>query len=148
MIIRLSLRRTILPTVFSLLIALPALFVLGRSFTPIPPRVFTWTDWQVRQARAAYAAELTSLQYDAESLAALVDAPMPDPVQAQIMAGQISSRWQVGLPALSERRAALVTAAQAVSDWAVGATPREPAQQAVQVAMQSLEEADRGLGAR
>ncbi len=148
MIIRLSLRRTILPIMISLLIALPALILLGRAFTAIPPRPVTWTDWQVRQARAAYAAELTNLQRDADSLAALLNAPTPDPVQAQIIAEQINSRWQVGLPALSERRTALVTAAQAVSDWAVGATPREPAQQAVQAAVQSIEEADRGLGAR
>ena len=148
MIIRLSLRRTILPIVISLLIALPALIVLGRAFTPIPPRPVTWTDWQVRQARAVYTAELTSLRRDAEALAALVNAPTPDPVQAQIMAEQISSRWQSGLPALSERRSVLVSAAQAVSDWAVGATPREPAEQAVQAALQSLEEADNGLGAR
>jgi hypothetical protein len=102
----------------------------------------------VRQARAAYIAELTSLHRDAESLAALLNAPTPDPVQAQIVADQISSRWQSGLTALSERRSVLVTAAQAVSDWAMGATPREPAEQAVQAALQSLEEADHGLGAR
>lgn len=148
MIIRLSLRRTILPIAISLLIAFPTLVVLGRAFTPLPPRPVTWTDWQVRQARAAYTTELTSLRRDVEALAALVNAPTPDPVQAQIVADQISSRWQSGLPALSERRSALMTAAQAVGDWAVGATPREPAQQAVQAAVQSLEEADHGLGAR
>ena len=148
MIIRLSLRRTILPIAISLLIALPTLVVLGRAFTPSPARPFTWTDWQVRQARAAYTTELTSLQRDAESLAALLNAPTPDPVQAQVVAEQISGRWQSGLSALSERRSVLITAAQAVSDWAVGATPREPAQQAVQAALQSLEEADHGLGAR
>ena len=38
MIIRLSLRRTILPLAIGLLIALPALVVLGRSFTPSPKR--------------------------------------------------------------------------------------------------------------
>ena len=148
MIIRLSLRRTLIPLAIILLLALPALVIVGRTFTPLPPRPFTWTDWQVRQARLAYTAELTSLQRDAEALAALLNAPTPDPVQAQIVAEQISSRWQSGLSALSERRSALATAAQAVSDWAIGATPREPAQQAVQAAVQSLEEADHGLGAR
>ena len=148
MIIRLSLRRTLIPLALIIILALPALLILGRAFTPIPPRPVTWTDWQVRQARAAYIAELTSLQRDAEALAALLNAPTSDPVQAQIVADQISSRWQAGLPALSERRSVLVSAAQAVSDWAVGATPREPAQQAVQAALQSLEEADHGLGAR
>ena len=148
MIIRLSLRRTLIPLSIILLLALPALVIVGRTFTPIPPRPFTWTDWQVRQARSAYTAELINLQRDAEALAALLNAPTPDPVQAQIVAEQIGSRWQSGLPALSERRSALATAAQAVSDWAIGATPREPAQQAVQAAVQSLEEADHGLGAR
>lgn len=148
MIIRLSLRRHLLPLAISLLIALPTLVVLGRAFTPMPPRPVTWTDWQVRQARAAYTTELTRLQRDAEALAALLNAPAPDPVQAQIVAEQISGRWQAGLPALSERRSALIIAAQAVSDWAVGATPREPAQQAVQAALRSLAEAEHGLGAR
>jgi hypothetical protein len=148
MIIRLSLRRTLIPLAIIMLLALPALLILGRAFTPIPPRPFTWTDWQVRQARAAYAAELASLRRDAEALAALVNSPTPDPVQTQIVAEQISSRWQAGLSALSERRSVLVTAAQAVSDWAVGATPAEPARQAVQAALRSLEEADDGLGAR
>ena len=148
MIIRLSLRRTLIPLALIIILALPALLILGRAVTPIPPRPVTWTDWQVRQARAAYIAELTSLDRDAESLAALLNAPTPDPVQAQIVADQISSRWQAGLPTLSERRSVLVSAAQAVSDWAVGATLREPAEQAVQAALQSLEEADHGLGAR
>lgn len=148
MIIRLSLRRTLIPVALISILALPALLIVGRAFTPIPPRPVTWTDWQVRQARAAYIAELTSLHRDAESLAALLNAPTPDPVQAQIVAEQISNHWQSGLTALSERRSVLVSAAQAVSDWAVGATPREPAQQAVQAALQSLEEADHGLGAR
>lgn len=148
MIIRLSLRRTLIPLALIIILALPALLMLGRAFTPIPPRPITWTDWQVRQARAAYIAELTSLQRDAESLAALLNAPTSDAVQAQIVAEQIGGRWQAGLPALSERRSVLVSAAQAVSDWAVGATPREPAEQAVQAALQSLEEADHGLGAR
>jgi len=148
MIIRLSLRRTILPLAIGLLIALPVLVVLGRAFTPAPPRVVTWTDWQVRQAHAAYTAELSNLRRDAEALAALLNAPTPDPVQAQIVAEQIAARWQAGLSALVERRAVLMAAAQAVSDWAVGATPFDPAQQAVQAALRSLEEADDGLGAR
>ena len=90
-----------------------------------------------------YAApQSTTIQTPPELAAELVK------VQAQIVAEQISGRWQSGLPALSERRSALMIAAQALSDWAVGATPREPAQQAVQAALQSLEEADHGLGAR
>ena len=150
MIIRLSLRRVILPLVGALLIVTPALILLGRAFTPTTPplRVFTWTDWQVRQARDAYAAELADLRRDATVLADLLNADVPDPVQAQLVANQIALRWRQGQPALSVRRDGLITAAQAVSDWAVGALPRETARQVVAEQLAALAEVERGLESR
>ena len=146
MIIRLSLRRVILPLVGALLILMPALILLGRAFTPaIPPRIFTWTDWQVRQARTAYTSELTDLRRDATVLADLLNAAVPDPVQGQLVADQMLIRWRQGQPALSVRRDGLIAAAQAVSDWAVGALPRETARQVVAEQLAALAEVERGL---
>ena len=148
MIIRLSLRRLILPLVGTLLILTPALILLGRALTPTPARIVTWTDWQVRQARDAYAAELADLRRDAAVLADLLNADVPDPVQAQLVANQIALRWRQGQPALSVRRDGLITAAQAVSDWAVGALPRETARQVVAEQLAALAEVERGLESR
>ena len=145
MIIRLSLRRVILPFVGALLILMPALILLGRAFTPVPPRVFTWTDWQVKQARATYTSELTDLRRDASALADLLNAAVPDPVQAQLVADQLLIRWRQGQPALSVRRDGLIAAAQAVSDWAVGALPRETARLVVAEQLAALAEVERGL---
>ena len=146
MIIRLSLRRLILPIVGALLILMPALILLGRAFTPVPSRIFTWTDWQVRQARDAYAAELAALRRDAAVLADLLNADVPDPVQAQLVANQIALCWRQGQPALSVRRDGVITAAQAVSDWAVGALPRETARPIVAEQLAALAEVEHGLG--
>ena len=145
MIIRLSLRRVILPLVVTLLILTPALILLGRAFTPVPSRVFTWTDWQVRQARAAYTSELSDLRRDATVLAELLNAAVPDPVQGQLVADQLLIRWRQGQPALSARREGVIAAAQAVSDWAVGALPRETARQVVAEQLTALAEVERGL---
>ena len=145
MIIRLSLRRVILPLVGMLLILTPALILLGRAFTLTPPCIFTWTDWQVRQARAAYASELTDLRRDATVLADLLNAAVPDPVQGQLVADQLLIRWRQGQPALSIRRDGLIVAAQAVSDWAMGALPRETAWQVVAEQLAALADVERGL---
>ncbi len=148
MIIRLSLRRLILPLVGAVLILLPALILLGRAFTPTPARIVIWTDWQVRQARAAYASELADLRRDATALADLLNAAVPDPVQGQLVADQLLIRWRQGQPALAVRREGLIAAAQAVSDWAVGALPRETARQCVVEQLAALAEVERGLGAK
>ena len=145
MIIRLSLRRVILPLVGALLILTPALILLGRAFTLTPPRIFTWTDWQVRQAREAYASELTDLRRDATVLAELLNAAVPDPVQGQLVSDQMLIHWRQGQPALAVRREGVITAAQAVSDWAVGALPRETARQIVAEQLAALAEVERGL---
>ena len=145
MIIRLSLRRLILPLVGGLLILTPALIMLGCAFTPTPAHVFTWTDWQVRQARAAYASELAELRRDATVLADLLNAAVPDPVQGQLVTDQMLIRWRQGQPAWAVRRAGLIAAAQAVSDWAVGALPRETARQVVAEQLAALAEVERGL---
>ena len=148
MIIRLSLRRVILPLVGALLILLPALILLGRAFTPTPGGIFTWTDWQVRQARAAYASELADLRRDIAVLADLLNATVPAPVQGQLVADQMLIRWRQGQPALAVRREGLLTAAQAVSDWAVGALPRETARKITAEQLTALAEVERGLGAK
>ncbi len=141
---------TIAALVLIALLALAGLALLGRSYT-FGERVLSWTDWRVQQAGHAYRAELGGLQQDAEILIELLNGRVPDPVRAQIVADQIVTRHgdplryatrAGGQPALARHRDLLMRAAAAVEDWAVGATPREAAQQAVDELMAALGEAD------
>jgi hypothetical protein len=110
---------------------------LGRALLPSADRLLTLSEWQVLKASRAYQLELQHLQASAENLAALLNA-RPDPVRAQLLAEDIARLASQGQPALVYSREKLVLAAQAVSDWAVGAIDRESAMQALQDAEQAL----------
>jgi hypothetical protein len=110
---------------------------LGRALLPSADRLLTLSEWQVLKASRAYQLELQHLQASAENLAALLNA-RPDPVRAQLLAEDIARLASQGQPALVYPREKLVLAAQAVSDWAVGAIDRESAMQALQDAEQAL----------
>src|SRR5512135_1254526 len=73
---------------------------------------------------------LSQLQAAAESLSRLLN-DLPDPVRAQITASSIQRLTSQGQPALQYQRESLAVAAQAVSDWAVGAGDRETALKAL-----------------
>ena len=126
--------------VFPAVLALAGLALLGRSYT-FDDQVLSPTDWQVLQAEQAYRTELGALQRDAETLVQLLNDSVPDPVRAQIVAGQIADRRDAGQPALAYPRQLLIEAAVAVQNWAIGATAREPAQLAVDDLIASLQEA-------
>jgi|GEM_PF-545307 len=125
------------------LIALAAILLLaglgwlGYAYTPAGDQPLTWAEWQVLKARSAYLAEMAELQAAADTLAALLNA-QPDPVRAQLAAGSIQRLTGEGQPALDYQREKLALAAQAVSDWAVGAVERETARQALDEAIQAL----------
>jgi hypothetical protein len=80
---------------------------------------------------------LSELQTAADTLAALLNA-QPDPVRTQLAAESIQRLTSEGQPALSYQREKLALAAQAVSDWAVGAVDRETARQALEEVIQAL----------
>jgi hypothetical protein len=110
---------------------------LGRALLPTADRLLTLSEWQVLKASRSYQLELQHLQTSAENLAALLNA-RPDPVRAQLLAEDIARLASQGQPALVYSREKLVLAAQAVSDWAVGAIDRESAVQALQDAVLAL----------
>jgi len=125
------------------LIALAAILLLaglgwlGYAYTPAGDKPLTWTEWQVLKARSAYLKELGELQAAADTLAALLNA-QPDPVRAQLASESIQRLASEGQPALQYQREKLALAAQAVSDWAVGAIDRETALNALDEAIQAL----------
>jgi len=125
------------------LIALAAILLLaglgwlGYAYTPAGDKPLTWTEWQVLKARSAYLGELGELQAAADTLAALLNA-QPDPVRAQLAAESIQRLASEGQPALEYQREKLTLAAQAISDWAVGAVDHETARQALDEAIQAL----------
>jgi hypothetical protein len=110
---------------------------LGYAYTPAGDKPLSWSEWQVLKARRAYLGELGELQAAADMLADLLNA-QPDPVRAQLAAENIQRLAGKGQPALAYPREKLALAAQAVSDWGVGAVGRETARQALEEAIRAL----------
>lgn len=121
----------------AVILLLAGLGWLGYAYTPAGDKPLTWTEWQVLKARSAYLDELGELQAAADTLAALLNA-QPDPVRAQLAAESIQRLASEGQPALEYQREKLTLAAQAISDWAVGAVDRETARQSLDEAIQAL----------
>lgn len=129
----------------SILAALLIFGFVGYRFTTVDgeglPQVLSWTDWRLLRLERAYLAELSRLQHEADVLTELLNAS-PDPVRAQITAERIASSYADGEPALAHQRELLVTAAQAVQDWAVGVVERPAAEAALQEAITALRSAN------
>jgi hypothetical protein len=122
---------------FVIFLLLLTLGWLGHAYLPSGDKFLTRTEWQFLKASLAYRKELSQLQAAAETLADLLN-DRPDPVRAQLVAQSVQRLASQGQPALSYPRGKLLKAAQAVSDWAVGAIEREVAGQALDVALQAL----------
>ena len=120
-------------------VALVAIGALGRAVTPQGEKLLTWSEWQVRQARQAYLEELDLLRQDADLLAGLLS-NTPDPVRAQLAAGQVLEHTGEGQAALAVQRQALVDATLAIQEWAMGAGEYEPARAALEQAVALLTE--------
>lgn len=110
---------------------------LGHAYIPSGDRLLTRSEWQILKARSAYQKELGGLQSAASTLAGLLNA-QPDPVRAQLVTERIQRLTSIGEAALQYQREKLALAAQAVSDWAVGAVDRETARKALDEAIQTL----------
>ncbi len=122
------------------LVALAALALIGRAFTPAGGGFLTAQEWQILQAQQAYNAELNSLHGDAGTLQALLD-QQAQPARAQVVAGEVRSRLALGgLETLALQRQALDDAALAVLDWAAGLQSLESAQAALDAARSLLDE--------
>ena len=119
------------------ILLLASLGWLGYAYFPAGEKPLTRSEWQVLKARRTYLKELGELQAAAETLAAAFNI-QPDPVRTQIIAESIQLLTSGGQPALEYQREKLALAAQAVSDWAVGALARETARQVLDDAIQGL----------
>ncbi len=104
---------------------------------PAGDKPLTWSEWRVVKAQHAYQKELAELRTAAGTLTSLMN-DLPDPVRAQLAAETIQRLTETGLPALAYQRGKLALAAQAASDWAVGAIDRKTALQALDQALQVL----------
>jgi hypothetical protein len=96
------------------------LAALGRPYTPDPPRVIGWVDWTTRKTEEQYREELAELRQDLSELTQILQDQRPDPVQAEMAASRIAQDHIDGLGLLTRQREAVVIAAEAVRDWAVG----------------------------
>ena len=119
------------------ILLLAGLSWLGHAYLPAGDQPLTWSEWQVFKARNAYQKELGDLLAAADTLAALLNA-QPDPVRTQLAAESIQRLTSEGQPALAFQREKLTLAAQATSDWAVGAIDHATARQALNEAIESL----------
>ncbi|MCU0486579.1 MAG: hypothetical protein MUC85_10790 [Anaerolineales bacterium] len=124
-------------TALATILLLAGLGWLGYIYIPSGDKPLARSEWQVIQARSAYLDELGELQAASETLASLLNA-QPDPVRAQLAAESILRLASEGQPALAYPREKLAIAAQAVSDWAVGAVDRPIASQALDETIQAL----------
>ncbi|MBN1139355.1 MAG: hypothetical protein JXM73_22450 [Anaerolineae bacterium] len=117
------------------LLTIAGLALLGRPYTPTPPRVIGWTDWTALKTEEQYRQELADLRADLAELAQLLQQEHPDPVRAEMTASRIAQRHAAGLGLLARQREAVVVAAEVVRDWAAGYVSYEDAVAAVNEAM-------------
>lgn len=114
------------------------LALLGRSVTPQAGGLLTPAEWQMLRDGRAYAQELTHLRGEAEVLTELLNRT-PDAVRAGAASERIAQDALEGQPSLELQRAALMQAAEAVRQWAMGGSEREAAQSALEDAVRLLE---------
>jgi hypothetical protein len=117
------------------LLTLAGLAILGKPFTPDPPRVIGWADWTALKTEEQYREELAELRADLAELAQLLQQEQPDPVRAEMAATRIAQRHATGLGLLALQREAAIVAAEVVRDWAAGYVSYEDAVATVNEAM-------------
>jgi hypothetical protein len=130
-------RYRLLLVLLAAILLLSSIGWLGHAYLPSGDKLLSRTEWQVLKADLAYRKELSRLQDAAGDLAALLN-DRPDPVRAQLTHESIQRLTRQGQPALGYSREKLAAAAQAISDWAVGAIEREVASQVLEEALQLL----------
>lgn len=117
------------------------LMFLGRAFTPDGNRLLTWQEWQVRKLRQAYRAERLILLKDVNHLAELLAGGAPDPARALVTVQEVRRDLADGkVEALADEREKVAAAAQAVLDWAGGIGDYNAAVEAVQRALEALDD--------
>ncbi|MEW6287377.1 MAG: hypothetical protein AB1509_14230 [Chloroflexota bacterium] len=122
------------------LIVLLALMLIGRAFTPEGGRVLSWQEWQIRKLQKAQRVEQAQLLKNADRLAELL-ADEADPARVQVVVQGIRRDISKGtVEALADERQKVADAAQAVLDWAIGIGDYNAAVNAVQEALEALDD--------
>lgn len=113
----------------------------GQRVTPVDamgqPKVISWSDWRMFQARKAYSAEIAVLRSDAQEIAVMLET-YPDPVAAQVLKARVKRHTATGVSELTVQRAALNDAALALESWSMGLLDRESAIATLQTAAEFL----------
>ncbi len=117
------------------------LMILGRAFTSEGNRLLTWQEWQVRKLEQAYRAEMRQLRVDVNRLAELLASGVPDPARALVTVQGVRRNLTDGkVESLGDERQKVADAAQAVLDWAGGIGDYNAAVEAVQRALEALDD--------
>jgi len=117
-----------------------ALMLIGRAFTPEGDHLLTWQEWQVRKLQQAQRVERQQLLADANRLAELL-ADEADPARVQVVVQAVRRNLNSGTAeALADERQMVADAAQAVLDWAIGIGDYNAAVNAVQRALEALDD--------
>ena len=104
--------------------------LVGRFVTPVfadEPQVLTPSRWTAYKLQKQAYRETRRLIQDAERLNDLLNSETPDPVEAMLVAQDLYATWQSGSSATAAARNALIAAAQATVQAAVGEIPRDEA---------------------
>lgn len=122
------------------LIILLALMLIGRAFTPEGDRLLTWQEWQIHKLQKAQRVERQQLLEDANRLADLL-ADEADPARVQVVVQDVRRNLSKGtVEVLADERRKVADAAQAVLDWAIGIGDYNAAVNAVQEALEALDD--------
>lgn len=115
---------------------------VGRLYTPLPARLFTWEDWSEMRMRQQHERELAQLTLFCDRLANALN-EVPDAVKVQVLVQSGTVEVQQGtLPTLNEARGLVLEASVAVRDWSVGKLSREEALVYLDLAVESLHNLD------
>ena len=104
------------------LLVLAGLALLGRYYT-LNHRLLTWQEWQIRKAERLHVSEYSLLCQQTERLSQVLSENNLDPIRAALIAkGVITKSQSVQSPTLKPHVQALLTAAEAITDWGAGLT--------------------------
>ena len=119
------------------LLLLVALYFVGRSVTPVVAGESTWLTperWQAAKLARTAHAETVELAADLDALATLMDAEMPNPVAAMLLAQAVYAHQRTGTSATATARQAAIVAAEMVARYTAGSADFTSAANALDIA--------------
>ena len=119
------------------LLLLIALYFVGKSVTPVVgghPDWLTPERWQAARLARLAQAETLELAADLDALATLMDAEMPNPVSAMLLAQAVYAHQRTGTSATATARQAAIVAAEMVARYTAGSADFASAAYALDIA--------------